>query len=406
MTETRAGPGDSARFTRLLLLTGSLIALGFAAYYAIGDGQQILMWLALAIGLLLALCFQLCLVGYAHAALHLAGAVVTCGMLLGIHLQMEAMVWMPYACLSMFVLMRWQALPWTLSMLFATLLMALFDPRVSSYPPNMLIGALLSQLTGIIVFVLALRQQDQMRKVRMQLVQREAEQRRMRTLNDISAGIAHLINNSMQVVHGGAFLLRDHLQTPEGLTLLRDIEGKAEETCGLARKLLYCARNMTPEWQTKDLAALIRDWFANERTQAMPRTRLRLPQRPVVCRLDVTLMHEVLRELWNNAREAGAHNIEISLTADGAQGCLIQVRDDGHGFDTAKLEQAFDPFYSTRFLGRGLGLPAARGIVELHDGTISIENNETQGCTVTLSLPRINDVQGQQEDPQNEHSGA
>lgn len=69
----------------------------------------------------------------------------------------------------------------------------------------------------------------------------------------------------------------------------------------------------------------------------------------------------------------------------------ISVRDTGPGMDTDTLEKVFDPFFSTRFTGRGLGLPVSLGIVRAHNGAISVESEPDKGSQLNMYLPLLND---------------
>ena len=69
--------------------------------------------------------------------------------------------------------------------------------------------------------------------------------------------------------------------------------------------------------------------------------------------------------------------------------CLcIVVEDRGSGMSAEVLDRAFDPFFSTRFTGRGLGLPAVRGIVRAYSGKLSLETSAGQGTRVEVWLPK------------------
>jgi signal transduction histidine kinase len=66
----------------------------------------------------------------------------------------------------------------------------------------------------------------------------------------------------------------------------------------------------------------------------------------------------------------------------------IEIRDDGSGMNAEALEQAFDPYFTTKTTGTGLGLAITRGIVEEHGGTIAISSQEGRGCQVLITIPR------------------
>ena len=65
----------------------------------------------------------------------------------------------------------------------------------------------------------------------------------------------------------------------------------------------------------------------------------------------------------------------------------IAVRDDGEGIREEDLPRVFDPYFTTKRSGSGLGLPLSKMIVEQHDGTILIESHPGKGSVVTVSLP-------------------
>lgn len=75
-----------------------------------------------------------------------------------------------------------------------------------------------------------------------------------------------------------------------------------------------------------------------------------------------------------------------SALSPGAHVCL-EVADDGEGMDQATMERIFDPFFSTKFVGRGLGLAAVLGIVRGHRGGIEVVSVPGRGATVRVVLP-------------------
>jgi two-component system sensor histidine kinase RegB len=98
------------------------------------------------------------------------------------------------------------------------------------------------------------------------------------------------------------------------------------------------------------------------------------------------VLAQVLRELVANAAESGATRIEVRLGVEGDRGC-IRVRDDGRGMAPEIAEHAFDPFYSTKSQGLGLGLYLARAQIRQLGGTLELETGADEGTTVSISLP-------------------
>jgi len=99
---------------------------------------------------------------------------------------------------------------------------------------------------------------------------------------------------------------------------------------------------------------------------------------------DQTFLEQVLINLIKNANEAQASSVKVLFSAT-TKHSEISVTDDGHGF--ANLDNLFVPLFTTKNEGQGIGLSFCRNIVEQHNGTIELVNNEKQGVTVTILLP-------------------
>lgn len=115
---------------------------------------------------------------------------------------------------------------------------------------------------------------------------------------------------------------------------------------------------------------------------------LDLPSGLPQARADRTLMARALGNLVENALHAmpGAGRLSIALRA-AAEGLVLDVRDTGVGMDAAQIARAFEPYFSTKASGTGLGLPIAKRNVELSGGRISVESVRNEGTTVTVVLP-------------------
>jgi len=103
---------------------------------------------------------------------------------------------------------------------------------------------------------------------------------------------------------------------------------------------------------------------------------------------------QVLLNLAINSFEAmtavpsDARRLAIHAGCDGNGDILISMRDSGPGFPSGMVEQLFEPFFSTKAEGTGMGLAIARSIVEAHGGTLSGENCDDGGACFTVHLPR------------------
>ena len=88
-------------------------------------------------------------------------------------------------------------------------------------------------------------------------------------------------------------------------------------------------------------------------------------------------------------RPRDARHVVIRVVRDPKEQILVSVHDTGPGFPRGNVEQLFEPFFSTKPEGTGMGLAIARSIIEAHGGTLSGENCEEDGACFTFSLSEV-----------------
>jgi len=246
---------------------------------------------------------------------------------------------------------------------------------------------------------------------RRQIERRLSEVRHWESLGVMAGGMAHDFNNLLTTILGNASLVKISLPPgDESEPLLNQVIDAGERSADLVRLMLSTAgyRSRRVEWLHP---ALVLDNVLTLRP--LPENvRVSVTAKPEVFPGDRRSLETLLWSLIANAAEsyAGlAGEIRIALTsgpveprktnpASGelhfdegdAQGdCLgIVVEDSGCGMHPEVLERAFDPFYSSRFMGRGLGLPAVRGIVRAYSGTLRVSTLAGRGTRVEVWLPR------------------
>ncbi|MBZ0269235.1 GHKL domain-containing protein, partial [bacterium] len=226
--------------------------------------------------------------------------------------------------------------------------------------------------------------------------QRElARLERLAAWRDLARTLAHEIKNPLTPIQLAIQQLGD--QTPPGgdpayATLVNDcveiVNEEVEALRRLVREFSEFARLPQPQPAGGDLAALLEDL-----------SRLygeRLACRPAATALPAVYDEGELRRALINlidngiaaCREAGrAERVEIaaSLAADGA--AVLRVTDDGNGVPEANRERIFEPDFSTKSGGMGLGLAIVDGIVRGHGGTITLEEGAGRGAAFTIRLP-------------------
>ncbi len=244
---------------------------------------------------------------------------------------------------------------------------------------------------------------------REQLEERMRQGQKLESLGVLAGGIAHDFNNLLVGVLGNAELAAR--QVPEGSPVahaVQSIQLAATRAAELVSEMLVQAGRTHPQVRPVDLPALIAEmrellWASVPKTvDVRPSFPERLP--PVMA--DPTQLRQVVMNLITNAADAsrargGVIRIEAEeVTLEGppaglAPTCMLTrgryvrlvVQDDGEGMDAATVTRMFEPFFSTKFTGRGLGLAAVLGIVRGHRGGIAVHSELGRGTSVELYLP-------------------
>ncbi len=145
---------------------------------------------------------------------------------------------------------------------------------------------------------------------------------------------------------------------------------------------------------TVDLNELVSDMVDFYSPQAYSHgltVRHSLATGPLMCRVDAGALKQVLLNLFINAHQAMEAGGDLMVrTARRGDRAVIQVNDTGRGIPPERLPTIFYPYYSSRSGGTGLGLAAAKKIVEAHEGTISVHSEPGKGTSFTIELPLEN----------------
>jgi len=237
--------------------------------------------------------------------------------------------------------------------------------------------------------------------------ERQREVQKMESIGRLAGGVAHDFNNLLTVIMGGASsVLLDHPDSKP----LKDVIAASERAAGLTRQLLAYAGKGQFAVATFNLSDLVFKSAQLLSVSVPKKVELvfHLSGERLLVRADPTQIEQVLLNLVINAGEAipprTGGRIEIStrgcdvtpaVAARHGQASDVQpgrfvcleVRDNGSGMDEETLSRLFDPFFSTKFTGRGLGLAAVHGIVRALKGFIEIQSSPGAGSTFQVFLP-------------------
>jgi len=216
---------------------------------------------------------------------------------------------------------------------------------------------------------------------------------RLEALREFAYGAGHEINNPLANIAARAQALLVDEQDPERRRRLSTIVDQAFRARDMIGGLMLFARPPRPQPAAVPLGDIVRSVLDPLRGLAAARG-LRLeyapPPMPLALHVDAGQLAEALRALVQNAIEAVDDGGHFTVSGREAGGMVeIEVADDGRGMDAATLRRAFDPFFSGREAGRGigLGLPKAWRLVELNGGTVAIDSRPGGGTRVTVAVP-------------------
>ena len=231
-----------------------------------------------------------------------------------------------------------------------------------------------------------------------ELQERLIHAEKMASLDRLSAGVAHEINNPLGGILAYAHLLKEMLPESDRCHGYVDIIIREAARCrDIVRGLLDFARVSKGEPQTVDVNDILPDALALLSQQSLfhdIRTEIRPGADLPKVRVDRNHMQQAFFNIIYNAAQAMAATggqllIETSWDASRDRVC-IRFSDTGPGIAEDALGKIFEPFFTTKDVGEGtgLGLAVVRGIVAQHGGTVRVQSESGQGATFTIFLPR------------------
>jgi PAS domain S-box-containing protein len=237
---------------------------------------------------------------------------------------------------------------------------------------------------------------DITRRRHLERAARQAE--KLASLGTLSAGVAHELNNPISIIISRIELMLMDAESqplPPGVHEdLHVLQQHAQRVSQIARGLLSFARQSTGELRPLDLSQLVEQTLLFMRKQITREdieihTSLDRSLPPIVG--DANALQQVVVNLLTNARDAidgpGVIRIETGRVPDAPSRVRLIVSDTGIGMSADDISRIFDPFYTTKPRGTGLGLSVSYGIVQDHQGTIDVHSEPGRGSTFIVSFP-------------------
>lgn len=215
---------------------------------------------------------------------------------------------------------------------------------------------------------------------------------RTRALEGIAARLAHEVKNPLSAIKGLSAHMARSATEPKVAERLALIESEATRLQSIVEGFLSFSRGLddlkvsavSPAEVAHELALLL-----ETRTAEHDQTLEVIGSPSVTIEADGRKIRQALMNLVLNALQASPRGatVTIEVSENASAECIIRVTDHGEGMPQSVLDRLQKPYFTTRAGGSGLGVAVARGLIEQHGGTMSIESHVGRGTSVTLVLP-------------------
>jgi PAS domain S-box-containing protein len=226
---------------------------------------------------------------------------------------------------------------------------------------------------------------------------------KLATIGQVGAGIAHEIRNPLSGINLNVSTLETLCRRAEGLdpeekerigAAVAQAKAASEKIATVIRRIMEFSKPVLPRMGRSDLNQVVRESIATPEIAGRKgdaELRAHLSPEPLYCEADPALLGQVLFNLVTNAFQAmeeiaGPKRITVSLAREGDI-AVVRVADTGPGVPVHLREKIFDPFFTMRRGGYGIGLSLSRHIVSRHGGRISAGSAEEGGAEFRVELP-------------------
>ena len=261
----------------------------------------------------------------------------------------------------------------------------------SEFPAAVTLSHIRDASNNIVGLVIGVRNLTEERKVSDYLGRTE----KLAAIGELVAGVAYELNNPLTGISTFAQLLLEDKLQGEQFESVSLIKREADRAITVIRDLLLFARKTEARDVIVDINTIVKHTV---RLRALAsrssgiEVHMRLDDSNPKVRGDEQKLQQVLLNLLVNAESAmeAAEIRHLNVTTQRKQGAVeIVISDTGHGMPESVLERVFEPFFTTKAPGEGtgLGLSVSYGIIQQHEGTITVDSTPEMGTTFTILLP-------------------
>ncbi|MFQ3573333.1 MAG: ATP-binding protein [Thermodesulfovibrionales bacterium] len=215
--------------------------------------------------------------------------------------------------------------------------------------------------------------------------------RRLTAMGELVMKIAHEIRNPLGSIELFAGLLRNDLGDTEQGIYAQKISNSVKSLVNTLDNMLSFTKEPRPRLQNQSIKQMVEE-LIDEFKGYLQNSSVEfvfLCKDDISACIDKGLMRQALLNLLINAVQAMPTGGKITISIDKVSGDFvnIEISDTGMGIEDDKLLNIFEPFYSTKDRGTGLGLPISASIIKAHNGTISVKSRLNEGSVFQITLP-------------------
>ncbi len=274
------------------------------------------------------------------------------------------------------------------------------------------INASLLKKYRVLVTITDITEKKVYEKQKLESTLQKEQFKKLESLKTMAGAIAHRFNNAMMAVQGNLDIMMHTLPADSDGYHMASAAAKAASGASQVGSMMLSYVGQKPlTLQEIPLETLVSGSVTALKSLLQPSISLQFtpPEQPLYCSVDRKQVKEVIESILTNSFESLEDNtgtikitfgseyfttdtFPVNFQNDYLQNGIYvfcQIKDSGHGINPENLSRIFEPFYTTRFVGRGLGLALTVGIMQSHHGAITVESIPEQETTIRVLLPSI-----------------